>query len=131
MLSDGYDTTSVALAPLFYEVNSILIYYPIFNTIRSKLAKNQEVQNKLREELQTAASDSNQISYENLMELPYLDQVVYESLRLNPPLTFSSRECSEKIEIEGVKGHKVTIEKGLRIFIPILSIHHDAGNVNY
>ncbi|CRL07674.1 CLUMA_CG020631, isoform B [Clunio marinus] len=104
---DGYDTSSVALAPLFLE-----------------LARNQKAQDKLRAELREAVGDSSQITYEELMDLPYLDQVVYESLRLTPPLTFSNRECSESIEIEGVKGHKALIEKGLRIFIPILSFHH-------
>lgn len=62
------------------------------------------------------------------MDLPYLDQVIFESLRMNPPLTFSNRECSEAIELEGMKGHKVLIEKGLRVFIPILAIHHDSGS---
>lgn len=92
-----------------------------------QLAKHPAVQSKLRDELQTAAGESNEIAYEELMDLPFLDQVVHESLRLNPPLTFCNRECSEMIEIKGVKGHKVTIEKGLRVFIPILSIHHDPG----
>lgn len=85
------------------------------------------MQDKLRDEFRHASDDSGKISYEALMDLPYLDQVVYESLRMNPPLTFSNRECSEEIELEGLKGHKVIIQKGLRIFIPILSIHHDSG----
>lgn len=86
------------------------------------------MQNKLRDELNSAAFDTNQITYEELMDLPYLDQVVHESLRMNPPLTFSNRECSESIELEGLKGHKVKIDKGLRVFIPLLSFHHDPGN---
>lgn len=92
-----------------------------------QLAKHQNVQDKLRDEILQAESGSKSISYEELMDLPYLDQVIYESLRMNPPLTFSNRECSEAIELEGVKGHKFRIEKGLRVFIPILSIHHDSG----
>lgn len=63
------------------------------------------------------------------MELPFLDQVIHESLRKNPPLTFSNRECSESITIEDRKGHKVLIEKGQRVFIPLLSFHHDPGHV--
>jgi cytochrome P450 len=96
------------------------------------LAKNPSVQEKLREEIKNATrddsdEDSSRISYDELMELPYLDQVIYESLRMNPPLTFSNRECSDPIQLDGVKGHKIEIEKGLRVFIPILSIHHDSG----
>lgn len=87
------------------------------------------MQEKLREEIKSASSrdDSTRVTYDELMELPYLDQVIYESLRKNPPLTFSNRECSEPIQLDGVKGHRIEIEKGLRVFIPILSIHHDSG----
>lgn len=67
------------------------------------------------------------MSYEKLMELPYLDQCFNESLRINPPVTFTNRECTETVELESVKGHHVKIEKGLQVFLPILSYHHDPG----
>lgn len=84
------------------------------------------MQDRLREEIRDAAKDKR-ISYEDLMDMPYLDQVIYESLRMNPPLTFSNRQCSESLEVLSVKGHKVMIEEGMSVFIPILSIHHDQG----
>lgn len=56
---------------------------------------------------------------------------MYESLRMNPPLTFSNRVCSEEIKIEGVKGHEVVIEKGMSVIIPILCFHHDPGKFKY
>jgi cytochrome P450 len=92
-----------------------------------QLARNQNAQEKLRHELLSAIDENGSLTYEQLMELPYLDQVINESLRINPPLTFSNRECSEPIELESVKGHNVKIEKGLRVFIPILLYHHDEG----
>lgn len=85
------------------------------------------MQEKLRKEINRAAGESKQVSYEDLMDLQYLDQVIYESLRMNSPLTFSNRECSESIELEGANGKKVVIEEGLRVFIPIVSIQHDPG----
>lgn len=90
-----------------------------------ELAKNVHVQDKLRDEISAEG-----MTYEELMDLPYLDQVIYESLRMNPPLTFGNRECTEDIELESEKGHKVLIEKGTRVFIPLLSIHHDPGKWN-
>jgi cytochrome P450 len=107
------------------EIYEKYIYFCSF-----QLARNLNAQEKLRHELLSVVDENENISYEQLMELPYLDQVIYESLRINPPLTFSNRECSETIELEGVKGHKVKIEKGQRVFIPILSYHHDEGKVN-
>lgn len=58
-----------------------------------------------------------------------MDQVIYESLRMNPPITFSNRVCSEEIELEGIKGHKIFIAKGTRVIIPVLSFHHDPGSL--
>lgn len=104
---DGFDTTATALLPMFYE-----------------LGKNKRVQDKLRLEISEAFC-ACEFSFEKLLDLPYLDQVMYECLRLNPPLTFGNRECSESIELEGVKGHKFLCEKGLFIFIPIILIHRD------
>lgn len=92
------------------------------------MARNQKAQEKLREEIQIALDENNgSMSYEKLMELPYLDQCFNESLRINPPVTFTNRECTETVEFESVKGHHVKIEKGLQVFLPILSYHHDPG----
>jgi len=83
------------------------------------------VQDKLREEF---SAFGDEINYEKLMDLPYLDQVMYESLRMHPPLTFGTRECSESVELEVTKDHKVLIEKGLNVIIPIVSVQRDADN---
>jgi cytochrome P450 len=58
-----------------------------------ELAKNPEIQKKLRRELKTLASDDP--SYEQLTsELPYLDAVMMETLRLHPSLLELTREAS-------------------------------------
>lgn len=64
------------------------------------------------------------MTYDKLLEHQYLDQVIYESLRINPPITFGNRECSESVVIESSKG-KIFIEKGQRVFIPLISIQQD------
>lgn len=124
---DGYDTTSVALSPLLLEVSKTFAFKLQIKKFSLQLARNQNIQNKLRDEIFSAVDENNRISYEKLSDLPYFDKVVYESLRMNPPLTFSNRVCTEEIELETVKGHKAVIEKGTRIIIPILSYHHDPG----
>lgn len=82
---------------------------------------------KLREEINSNMDADGCISYEKLMELPYLDQVFHESLRLHPPEVFTSKECTEPIKLEGVKGKKYLMEKDSTVIIPIYSIHRDAG----
>ena len=66
MLLAGTDTTSNAIARILHV-----------------LAEHPEVQDKLREELLTACDYSGQeIPYDKLVELPFLDAVCRETLRL-------------------------------------------------
>lgn len=46
------------------------------------LAEHQDVQDKLREEIITARGDREQMEYDELMTLPYLEVVCRETLRL-------------------------------------------------
>lgn len=62
----GTDTTSNALARVF-----------------QLLAEHRDIQDKLRAELVAASTDEADISYDKLHELPYLDAVCRETLRLS------------------------------------------------
>ena len=46
------------------------------------LSENLDAQDKLREELMEVAGDGQDIPYDQLVELPYLDAVCRETLRL-------------------------------------------------
>ena len=46
------------------------------------LSEHQDVQNKIRTELLAASPDGADIPYDRLIELPYLDAVCRETLRL-------------------------------------------------
>lgn len=46
------------------------------------LAINQDVQEKLREEIVSASQDGGDFSYDDLHNLPFLDAVCRETLRL-------------------------------------------------
>jgi cytochrome P450 len=53
-----------------------------------ELAKNPTVQDKVRNELQQL---SGNIEYSEILKLPYLHSVVYEALRLHPPMGDTTR----------------------------------------
>ncbi|XP_053694786.1 probable cytochrome P450 28a5 [Sabethes cyaneus] len=108
---DGFETSSVAISFALYE-----------------LARNPAIQKRLREELQRAPVDNGLISYDILQELPYLDQVLSEVLRLWPPAAFLSKRCTEAIELEVTSTQKVLVEKGVCAYIPLWSIHRDPDN---
>lgn len=90
-----------------------------------QIGSNPNVQEKLRRELESIYDEEGKVIYEKLIEHEYLDQVFYESLRLHPPATITNRECTEAIELEGLKGKKYKMKVGDGVMIPIYSIHRD------
>ena len=65
----GYETSSNTLGFICYH-----------------LATNPDVQEKLQEEIDSVWDDESKMpSYETVNELPYLDMVISETLRLYPP----------------------------------------------
>ncbi|KAI0030803.1 cytochrome P450 [Vararia minispora EC-137] len=74
----GADTTSHALARIIH-----------------LLALHPEVQEKLREELTEACTADGEIGHDDLVELPYLEAVCRETLRLYPPAPVVYRQCME------------------------------------
>ncbi|KAL9698573.1 hypothetical protein quinque_002014 [Culex quinquefasciatus] len=108
---DGFETSSVAMSFILYE-----------------LAKNPDVQERLRKELLNASNDQGTITYDLLLELPYLDQVINESLRLWPPAAFLSKKCTEPIELNLTSTEKKLIETDVCAIIPVWSIHRDPNH---
>nr|BAL05185.1 cytochrome P450 [Phanerodontia chrysosporium] len=83
------------------------------------LAKHQDVQDKMRAELVAASPDGEDIPYDTLVALPYMDAVCRETLRLHPPVNMMSRETREDVmmplsePIQGVNGETIS-----EIFVP-------------
>ncbi|RDX41924.1 cytochrome P450 [Lentinus brumalis] len=106
----GMDTTSNAMTRLL-----------------QKLAEHPEVQEKLRQEV-VSARDGHDIGYDELQQLPYLDAVCRETLRLYPPVPFVCRETQRDIilplsqAIRGVDGQVMTqihVPKGTTIVVDL------------
>ncbi|KAK7446242.1 hypothetical protein BaRGS_00040284 [Batillaria attramentaria] len=66
------------------------------------------------------AAKDRQVTYETAMELAYLDMCMNESMRLYPPGFILDREAEEDMEFAGYH-----VAKGMRMGIPVLSIHRD------
>ncbi|KAF5292082.1 hypothetical protein FQR65_LT11348 [Abscondita terminalis] len=102
----GFETSSTTLTFCSYE-----------------LAKDLELQQKLREEINDVLSNHNfELTYDSLNEMTYMEQCIYETLRLYPSVPSLNRRCTQTYRIPE---SDVIVEKGMTINIPVLGIHRD------
>uniref|UniRef100_A0A1B6KVA4 Cytochrome P450 n=1 Tax=Graphocephala atropunctata TaxID=36148 RepID=A0A1B6KVA4_9HEMI len=88
-----------------------------------ELSRHQDIQESLFRELQEAVKrNSGNINYQMLMEVPFLEQVINETLRLYGSVPTLTRCCTQPYQIPD---SNVTLEKGHRVIIPTYAYHHD------
>ncbi|RDB17349.1 hypothetical protein Hypma_001992 [Hypsizygus marmoreus] len=94
------------------------------------LAKNPDAQQRLREEVLKASNDDESIPYDTLVDLPFLDAVCRETLRLFPPLVTVPRVTATNAilpiatPITGVDGrqlNEILIPANTPIYSSVLS----------
>jgi len=98
----GHETTSVALSWLFY----VLAKYP-------------EVEEKLIKEIQTIIPNGQEVNADIVDKMPYLNNVIKETLRLYPPIPIAAGR--KPIEDDFIGGYK--IPKGTKILVCPLIQH--------
>ncbi|CAD7083746.1 unnamed protein product [Hermetia illucens] len=102
----GFETASTTLQFCFYE-----------------LACNPEIQDRVRNHIKEVLENHNgQLTYEALMDMKYLEQVLHETLRKYPPIGLLPREASQDYKIPNTK---FVLKKGINVIIPAYAIHHD------
>ena len=99
-----------------YETLSNTLAYTTYH-----LALNEDVREKLREEIKLAVkSNPDSTLYDLAHNVEYLDCGISETLRLNPPFPQLNRECMEDYEFNGLH-----IAAGLEVIIPVYFLHRD------
>uniref|UniRef100_A0A0K8UTZ0 Putative cytochrome P450 6a14 n=1 Tax=Bactrocera latifrons TaxID=174628 RepID=A0A0K8UTZ0_BACLA len=102
----GFHTSSTTMSFCLYE-----------------LAMNPEIQDKLREEIVNVLSaHKNEVTYEALKEMSYLEKVVNETLRKYTVLAQLVRTVTSDYR---VPNSSLILEKGTSVVIPVDAIHHD------
>ncbi|KIK57108.1 hypothetical protein GYMLUDRAFT_774192 [Collybiopsis luxurians FD-317 M1] len=100
------------------------------------LSKHPEVQDKLRNELiETRRQNGGRdLSYDELVSLPYLDAVCRETLRLYAPVSYVSRIARQDaivplskpvIGLDGTEMHEVAVPKGTSVIVSILNTNRN------
>ncbi|KAH7927983.1 cytochrome P450 [Leucogyrophana mollusca] len=117
LVFSAMDTTSGALARTFLT-----------------LACHPDAQERLRQEVQQVRAEKGDLDYDDLVNLPYLDAVCRETLRLYPPVTWVHRTTRKDSvlpfgkPIRGLDGkemHDVLVPKGTTVIVSVL-----ASNIN-
>ncbi|KAF2881983.1 hypothetical protein ILUMI_24186 [Ignelater luminosus] len=102
----GYETSSTAMTFCLFE-----------------LTQNLEIQQKVRNEINEVLKKHNgEITYDAIMEMKYMGQVIDEALRKYPPVTGLSRKCIKDYKLPDTD---ITISKGTSVLIPVLGLHQD------
>ncbi|XP_031625406.1 cytochrome P450 6A1-like [Contarinia nasturtii] len=86
-----------------------------------ELAKNKNIQTKARESI-NEHMHNEELTYEMMEKMPYIDMVLKETLRKNPPASNMPRVCQNDFLVPGTN---TVIEKGTKVIIPVYAIHHD------
>ncbi|CAI9540737.1 unnamed protein product [Staurois parvus] len=102
----GHDTTASGLSWILYN-----------------LARHPEYQDKCREEIRELIKekDTSHLDWDDLSQLPFTTMCIKESLRLHPPVTAVSRQCTEDIALPDGR----VIPKGNICLISIYGTHHN------
>ncbi|KAK2818354.1 hypothetical protein Q7C36_022287 [Tachysurus vachellii] len=99
----GYETSSSTLSFFFYN-----------------LASNPETMKKLQKEIDETFPNKDEVDYDAVINMDYLDAALSESLRLYPIAVRLERVCKKTVEIKGL-----TIPKDVVILIPTYALHRD------
>ncbi|XP_049535736.1 probable cytochrome P450 6a14 [Anopheles darlingi] len=102
----GFETSSTTMNFCLYE-----------------LVKNPDIQERLREEINRAIDENGgEVTYDVVMNMPYLDNVINETLRKYPPVETLTRKTSKDYLIPGTKH---VIPEGTIVQIPAYAIQRD------
>lgn len=108
-----------------FETSSTTITFALYELARAP-EKQKQLRNEIHEYLR---KNNNNVNYDTLSDMKYLDMVVTEVLRLYPPLPFLDRTCQPD---DKSKGYSIknfidfSIPKDMPVFIPISAIHRDS-----
>uniref|UniRef100_A0A182PYV6 Uncharacterized protein n=1 Tax=Anopheles epiroticus TaxID=199890 RepID=A0A182PYV6_9DIPT len=86
------------------------------------LSKHPKVQRKARKCIRsTLAKHGNELTYDAIMDMDYLDCVLHETLRLYPPVAALHRMTSQPYKLPNGE----VIPEGVGVIISNLAFHHD------
>lgn len=100
-----------------FETSSTTATYCLY-----ELAQHQDIQNKVREEIDEMLKKHGELTYNAVNEMTYLHKVINETMRKYPPLPVLNRVCTKNLNLPTTNIH---VTEGTLITIPVLGLHRD------
>lgn len=89
------------------------------------MARNQECQDKVRSEVNAIFNTTGRPTYDDLESLQYLSMCIKETLRIFPPIMYSTKVCTKSYELINKGARSLEVPVGCEVIIPTYAIHHD------
>ena len=115
--------------------NTFLFFFGGLDTVSTaicyaahEIAVNPEIQKRLQADIDAVLENcKGEVTYQEINDIPYLEAVIYESMRFYPPTPFLDRVCKKKFELPATQSGKnsVIIEPGMSVYFPVFALHHD------
>ncbi|KAJ7600333.1 cytochrome P450 [Mycena floridula] len=127
-------------AEIIGQVRSTLIFAAMDTTANATsrilhlLATHPDVQEKLRHEITTARENNDDLQYDDLAALPFLEAVCRETLRMYPPVSQVVKTANQDISlplsspITGVDGREISevlVPQNTNVIVSILSANRN------
>ncbi|KAG8258200.1 hypothetical protein J6590_033672 [Homalodisca vitripennis] len=110
-----YNFFGASLAPLV-----VTISFALF-----EIASNPDIQKALLTEIESSTKKHAGWTYEAVMDMTYLDQVIQETLRLYNYNQVLMRRVTENYTVPGTN---LVLKKGMVVHIPVAGLHSDPGH---
>ncbi|XP_055845082.1 probable cytochrome P450 28d1 [Episyrphus balteatus] len=105
---DGFETSAQVITATLYQ-----------------LAKNPVEQEKLRNEIFSNLNKNGELEFEYLEGPSYVDQCLYESIRIIPPVLSFKKLCTEPCELTNRNGVKLQLNRDDIVLISAYALYND------
>lgn len=86
------------------------------------LGIHQDIQNQVYKEIKQIFGDSNRnATFNDTLEMKYLERVIFETLRMYPPVPVIARKLTEEVRLAS---HNYVVPAGATIVIGTYKLHH-------
>ncbi|KAI5638577.1 cytochrome p450 domain-containing protein [Phthorimaea operculella] len=90
-----------------------------------ELSNNPPILKRVHDEIDKVFHNKDQLNFEDIDKLQYLEMVVNEAMRMYPPIGLMQRKCTKdtKLPVGGLK-----VEKDCLVLIPVYAVHRDENH---